>query len=117
MTQGEKIAALRKEHGLTLEEVGSFCGVSKTSVHKWENGAVGSMRQDHAARLAELFGVTAAELMGEDEAPESREFEIVRDRDLRMIARAGKKMTPDDRATLITIMKLLHPEAFEDDDA
>lgn len=38
MKLGEKLYALRKQKGLTLEEVGNFVGVGKSTVRKWENG-------------------------------------------------------------------------------
>ncbi len=34
----ERIAALRKEHGLTQEQLGNMVGVSAQAVSKWEKG-------------------------------------------------------------------------------
>jgi transcriptional regulator with XRE-family HTH domain len=34
----ERIAALRKERGLTQEQLGKLCGVSSQAVGKWEKG-------------------------------------------------------------------------------
>ena len=36
----------RKELGLTLEEVGNFVGVSKSTVKKWETGFIDNMKRD-----------------------------------------------------------------------
>lgn len=72
MTMNEKIAALRKERGLTLEEVGDYVGVGKSTVRKWEAGIIENMRRDKILRLAEILGVTPGYLMGweEETAPD-----------------------------------------------
>lgn len=71
MELGEKIRALRKELGLTLEEVGNAVGVGKSTVRKWESGQIANMRRDKIALLAEALRVTPTYLMGWDESPES----------------------------------------------
>lgn len=55
MTMGERIKALRKRRGLTLEEVGKACGVSKTTVRKWEIGFIEAMRSDKLQALASVL--------------------------------------------------------------
>ena len=42
MTTGEKIAALRREHGLSQEALGEQLSLSRQAVSKWETG--GSLR-------------------------------------------------------------------------
>ena len=37
---GKKMYLRRKELGLTLEEVGDAVGVGKSTVRRWENGAL-----------------------------------------------------------------------------
>ena len=67
MRMNEKIKQLRSEKGLTLEEVGNFVGVGKSTVRKWENGMIENMRSDKIARLATVLGTTPAYLMGWDD--------------------------------------------------
>lgn len=64
METGEKIKTLRKELGLTLEEVGTIVGVGKSTVRKWENGLISNMRSDKIEKLAEALHTTPAYLMG-----------------------------------------------------
>lgn len=64
---GEKIKALRKKHGLTLEEVGNAVGVGKSTVRKWETGMIANMRRDKIADLAKALHTTPAYLMGWEE--------------------------------------------------
>ncbi len=63
----EKIRMLRKERGLTLEEVGDRVGVGKSTVRKWESGEIANMRRDKIALLAAALGVEPSYLMGWNE--------------------------------------------------
>ena len=71
MNAGEKIKQLRLERGLTLEEVGSLVGVGKSTVRKWETGAIANMRRDKIAKLANALGVTPLDIMNLYELPSS----------------------------------------------
>ena len=43
---GRKIRELRQQKGMTLEELGNRVGVGKSTVLKWESGAIENMRRD-----------------------------------------------------------------------
>lgn len=58
MTMGDRIHWTRKRRGLTLEQVGKACGVSKSTVRKWEIGFIESMRADKVQKLADVLGTT-----------------------------------------------------------
>ena len=62
MTIGKRIAHLRKEKGLTQEELAGHMGVSPQAVSKWENDQT---CPDISAlpKLASLLGVTVDELL------------------------------------------------------
>lgn len=60
----KKIKELRIAQGLTLEQVGNYVGVGKSTVRKWETGAIANMRRDKVAKLAEALHTTPAYLMG-----------------------------------------------------
>ena len=47
----------RQELGLTLEELGEACGVGKSTVRKWETGAIKNMRRDKVLLLAKKLQV------------------------------------------------------------
>ena len=55
MEVGKLINSRRTELGLTLEEVGSAVGVSKSTVKKWEDGFISNMRRDKIAKLASVL--------------------------------------------------------------
>ncbi len=65
----EKIAELRKEKGMTQEELAALLGVSGQAVSKWESGVccpdIGLLPD-----IADIFGITLDELMGR-EVPEA----------------------------------------------
>ena len=67
MTIGKRIAFLRKEKGLTQEELAGHMGISPQAVSKWENDQT---CPDISAlpKLSRLFGVTVDELLEGKEA-------------------------------------------------
>ena len=68
---GERLLRLRKEKGLTQEEVGARLSLSPQSVSKWENGT--SLPEiDTLGKLADLYGVSTDYLLGRDDAKERR---------------------------------------------
>ena len=57
MTIGQRIAALRKEHHLSQEELGAQAGVSRQAIYKWESDA--SLPDiDKLIALSKFFGVS-----------------------------------------------------------
>lgn len=58
----ERIAALRKERGLTQEQLGKMVGVSSQAVGKWERG--GAPDVELLPILAGQLGVTIDALFG-----------------------------------------------------
>ena len=66
MSEGmaQRIKELRKEKGLTLEQVADVVGVGKSTVRKWETGMIANMKRDKIALLAKALGTTPAYLMG-----------------------------------------------------
>lgn len=73
---GRYIRKNRKLKNLSQEELADLVGVSRNTISDWENGKV-SIKYENAETLAEVFGVTAPEIiMGEDLTglnPETRE--------------------------------------------
>ena len=66
MTTGEKIAALRREKGLSQEALGEQLGLSRQAVSKWEaDQAVPTM--DNLVELSRLFGVPVDTILRPEE--------------------------------------------------
>lgn len=62
-----RIKGLRKEAGLSQEQLANKLGVSRQAVTKWETG-LGLPDLDNLVRLSELFGVTTDSLLKADES-------------------------------------------------
>lgn len=72
MTFAEKIQKLRKERGLSQDQLAAALGVSRQSVSKWELGD-DMPRVDKILLLSDFFGVSTDYLLHDDwEAPPRR---------------------------------------------
>lgn len=106
---GARLRALRKQHGETQPELAKLLGLSRSAVSMYESGER-EPKYELLTAIAAHYEVGLDDLLGR-EAPEED------DRDLRLIARAGRKMTPEQRESLLRYARYMFPEAFEDGDA
>ena len=108
MTIGKRIALLRKEKGLTQEELASHMGVSPQAVSKWENDQT---CPDISAlpKLARLLGVTVHELLeGKEETPAVRVLPPAERKDLKdMMLRVTVDSADGDRVRVNLPMALV----------
>ena len=72
MTTVEKIAALRKEQGMSQEALGEKLGLSRQAVSKWENGTSDPSTSNLCA-LAKLYGIPVEELLHETQEEKSED--------------------------------------------
>ena len=113
MDTGERIRQLRLARGMTLEELGRKVGVGKSTVRKWETGAIANMRRDKIAALAEALGTDVEDILGlEKTAPEEEEDDFPQ---VRLIARAGRRMSEEDREKMLQLIRVAFPDKFGDD--
>ena len=63
MTMGERIRVLRKQHNMSMEELGSYLGVGKTAIFKYENGMVENLPRSSIEKMSRIFGVSPSYLM------------------------------------------------------
>ena len=87
MTLGQRIQALRKQHGLSQEGLGERLGVSRQAISRWEmDGAVPEV--DKLIAMARLFGVSLNQLLGveEPEQPVSEAKQVSHGRRSRLLA-------------------------------
>lgn len=64
----------RMEKNLTLEQVGNFVGVGKSTVRKWETGMIENMGRDKIVALSKVLDVSPLEILG---IPETEETPLV----------------------------------------
>lgn len=67
MKIGQTIAKIRKERGITQEQLGKALGISSQAVSKWENG--GSPDTEMLPEIADTLGVTIDTLYGRSNEP------------------------------------------------
>ena len=58
---------LRKEKGLTLEELAERVGTSRQTVHRYENGTISNVPPERVKKLAAALDVSPSALMGWDD--------------------------------------------------
>lgn len=66
MELGKKLQELRKQKGLTQEELAEILFVSRTAVSKWESGR-GYPNIESLKTISKFFGITIDELLSGDE--------------------------------------------------
>ena len=67
----DRLVELRKEHKLSQEALAEKLGLSRQSISKWER-AEASPDTDNLIALAEVYGITLDQLLGNDEPKESK---------------------------------------------
>lgn len=71
-TLGRRIAERRKEKAFSLQQVAIKVGVTKSTIQRYESGAIRSVKQPVVESIAKALSTSTAYLMGEtdDPAPE-----------------------------------------------
>ena len=64
-----RLKELRKQAGLTLDELAERVGTSKQTIHRYENGIITNVPPRKIESLASALGTTPQELMGWDDEP------------------------------------------------
>lgn len=66
----------RRELHLTLEQVGDYIGVGKSTVRKWETGMIENMKTDKILLLSEILKIHPLSILGIDENINSNYFKF-----------------------------------------
>ena len=66
MNIGERIKNLRIKRHLTLDQIGTYLGVNKATVQRYENGTI-DIKRNVAIKLAEILQTTPSYIMGWDD--------------------------------------------------
>lgn len=67
MNTGEKIKAMRKDLGLSAEYIAEKIGISPSTIYRYENNDIASMKIDKLKSIADLLGTSASYLLGWDD--------------------------------------------------
>ena len=74
MTMGQRIRTLRKQHNMSMEELGKRIGVGKSAILKYEKGDVENLPRSSIEKMAFIFGVSPSYLMCFDQWEENEEM-------------------------------------------
>lgn len=114
----KSLSRLRSERGMSINQFSqAFNEWAKvasppSSVRKWESGEL-KLSEAGMRKVAEFFGVSLEEMLSDGEVTAvAEEPELP---EITMIARAGKKMSPERRADMIKLLKIAFPEEFGND--
>lgn len=108
------IAERRKDLGLTLEQVGSYVGVGKSTVRKWERGIIAEIRRDKIKKLCEILKIDPVLMISLSESassPQIRNHEESLDDEL---LKTLPLLSPQETEELTKYMRLLIAARKED---
>ena len=73
----EKIKHLRKEKGLSLEQLAEMIGTSRQTVHRYETGVITNIPSEKVEAMAKALGTTPQALMGWEEESDFSTFNSI----------------------------------------
>lgn len=101
MTFATRLHDLRQVRDLSLQEVATAIGASKAHIWNLEKGHVGNPSIEIVTRLAELFRIRIADLVGENPNAADEDPEMV------AMFRDLKQLDEHDRETIRVLMQQL----------
>ena len=108
MSFASKLHDLRIAQRLSLQDVANAVGISKAHVFNLEKGVTANPSMDLVVKLAELFRVRVADLVGENPDSEDHPAEVV------ALFRDLKNLDSGDRETIKMMMETLKKKRERD---
>ncbi len=90
MTLGETIRELRREKGLSQEQLAERTGLSRQTIYKWESGQA-APDLENLKTLAGALGTTVSRLLGEAPLPSRPDPQDPLDKGARMVKKHWRK--------------------------
>lgn len=106
MTLGQRLNKLRVARRMSLQDVASAVGMSKAHVWNLEKGLSENPSMELLTKLADLFRVRVADLVGEEPGSDEDAEMVAMFRDL-------KRLEPRDRETIRVLMEQLRKQPKE----
>lgn len=111
MNVKDYIYSRRKQLNLTLEDVATHVGVSKSTVKKWETGFIKNMRRDKLALLAEVLQIPPTTLLNDECSEKNSTISFLLETnetnltdDEKIFLEKFRKLSHDDQMLLFDIM-------------
>lgn len=114
-----RVEVLLKESGHSKSELYAACSVSASAISQWKSGRT-SPATKSLQNIADYLNVSYEYLISgvgqKEKAPAPEGEREIENPDIRMIARAGRKMTPEQAENLRKYAQYMFPEAFNDNE-
>lgn len=105
------------EKGISYGELARLTAIPKSAIQRYATGTTDKIPLERLRALAAALCLPLSALTGWEEsgapAPAAETEELP---EITMIARAGKKMSPERRQDMLQLLKIAFPEEFRDDD-
>lgn len=111
---GENLKRIRELRDLGVNELGRLTGLSPGYISSLETGSKKNPSMDALKKIALALEVPVEELLKTDEDIKSPDD--LMNPDIRAIARAGEKLSPDEASDLRKLAERLFPDAFKQKD-
>ena len=106
---GELIRKRREDLKLTIDQVSTFIGVSKSTVSRWETGDIKKIKRSHLFLLANILHLPIETLLGlENKEVENAELVLKRNELISQIEKIKDTNKLDDVMTFIKTFILKH---------
>ena len=102
------------EKGISYGELARLTAIPKSAIQRYAPGTTDKIPLERLRALAAALCLPLSALTGWEENERSDEREELPE--ITMIARAGKKMSPERRQDMLQLLKIAFPEEFRDDD-
>ena len=100
--------------GISYGELARLTAIPKSAIQRYATGTTDKIPLERLRALAAALCLPLSALTGWEENGRSDEREELPE--ITMIARAGKKMSPERRQDMLQLLKIAFPEEFRDDD-
>ena len=100
----------REELGLTLNDIADQCGVSESTVSRWESGDIENMKRNRIMALANALKLSPAVIMGWDSRSNDRppkELRAPLSPEIQELIEAAAGCTPEQIKTVVILLKTL----------
>jgi len=109
---GDNIRTLRLHRGLSQTDLAEAIGESKQTIYKYENGIITNIPLQKIEAIARVLRCTPESLVGWEKFSDMKQEEEDDFPEVRIIARAGKKMSAERKADMMRMLKMMFPEEF-----
>lgn len=111
---GNNIRKIRKSLGISINKLSELSGLSLGYLSDLENNKSLNPTMETLDKIANALGVPMGKLLTDDSADKiSHDTIKITNPDIRAIARAGEKLTPQEAEDLRRLAERLFPNAFK----